>query len=354
MIPRKNKWIERRETNMNEKNGNGFPSGGTILKWFAYIMGALILVSIIGSSLYTPEPETEYAHIEQNYDFSENSIQNDALLLFKQNFTGGYVELDSVNKVFKFTITDENIIMSLATMILSPSPESDADWAGLVSNYVIISKELSKKLPGYGISLTDPYKTDISILTIRDGVVIYNYFAKHKKKQPQSSNLTEREISGIEESIDENVSENRFKSEQIPQQNEDKTVHTDPEKPVDQEKQKKKPSKKDIQYSVLSILRENFDGLANVEFDRDKKTFKVIFTDEDIVSTLSTIFENKDDLSTELTEAWDDMVENFLSLSETITETLPGYELWLMDPENTDSPRLMTMNGMVLYTFVKK
>jgi hypothetical protein len=62
---------------------------------------------------------------------------------------------------------------------------------------------------------------------------------------------------------------------------------------------------------------------------------------------------SQNDTSEELTEVWDDLVDNFVLMSESITESLPGYTISLVNPANTDNTLLMIIDGVVIYNFAK-
>ena len=128
--------------------------------------------------------------------------------------------------------------------------------------------------------------------------------------------------------------------------------YTDTEKHVDPVEKKSEESVEVNQDLILGVLRKNYDGVANVELDENNKTYRIIYTNEDFIYAIKMIVD-VDNPDTELIEVWDSIVENFVLLSKSISEVLPGYKLSLVNPANADYTLLIVLDGAVVYNCIK-
>lgn len=99
--------------------------------------------------------------------------------------------------------------------------------------------------------------------------------------------------------------------------------------------------------AILVILQDNF-GKENVTFDKELMTFSIVPADEGFLTELAAALEGDADAI----ESWNTMVENFVSLSNSINDLGSGYILSITNPTNPDNTLLMVMDGIVFYDVV--
>lgn len=100
--------------------------------------------------------------------------------------------------------------------------------------------------------------------------------------------------------------------------------------------------------SSLKVLRDSFDGVADIAVDENLKLFSVIPTQTAFINDLLDII-NKD--ATALA-SWSKTVDSFKDVSKSVSNILPGYSIALANPVNNDNVLLTVYDGLVVYNFV--
>lgn len=99
---------------------------------------------------------------------------------------------------------------------------------------------------------------------------------------------------------------------------------------------------------VLGIMQENFQGTADIKFDKELKTFIILSTDPSVAIELVAAFEG----DPAAIEAWEGLVDSIKGMSKSASDVLPGYIISLNNPANPDNSLLMVMDGVVFYNFL--
>lgn len=195
--------------------------------------------------------------------------------------------------------------------------------------------------------------------------------ASTKEEVEEEKLITEESL--IKETPDEVVKENRITDKETPiVEKPDKpepTKTTEAPKPVEVEKKTKEPELKEIEnvYTddelseserkifedlALALFNENFKGMAEVSLNRENKTFNMKPIND--VATSVTALGTTHKGNAEIQEAWDGMVDNFKYMSESISETLPGYTVNFLNPLNEELTLLSIYDGIVIYDFTNE
>ena len=106
-------------------------------------------------------------------------------------------------------------------------------------------------------------------------------------------------------------------------------------------------SNKAFEQLVLTILQDNFEGLAEVELVQEEETFYITSTDIQFTLELADVLEGKPSAIAD----WDFLVDSFRELSEAVEDLLPGYWLSVRNPVNPDNVILIVSDGVVIYNF---
>jgi len=101
-----------------------------------------------------------------------------------------------------------------------------------------------------------------------------------------------------------------------------------------------------IEQSILNIMQENFEGMADVELV--DQTFIIIPTDPLIISDLS----RAADGDPEAIADWQYLVETTQEASFNMKSNLPGYWIDIRNPANPENSLLIIQDGIVLYDFL--
>lgn len=98
---------------------------------------------------------------------------------------------------------------------------------------------------------------------------------------------------------------------------------------------------------ALSLIEDNFEGIAVVSYDADQKSFNITPTDPDFVAAAMAVMEG----GSQALDDWAFMVESMEGLSRSISNTLPGHYLQLVNPANPELSLLILLDGYVFYNF---
>lgn len=105
-------------------------------------------------------------------------------------------------------------------------------------------------------------------------------------------------------------------------------------------------NQEELEELFLGVMKENFEGLADVEYDNGNKTFTLLPTDDDLVHELM-LLSTGDEV---MLEGWGNLVDGVLSMSQSLKENIGnGYTVQLLNPANTDNVLLICVDGAVVY-----
>ena len=125
---------------------------------------------------------------------------------------------------------------------------------------------------------------------------------------------------------------------------EEELAKIEEEKAKEEEKENKEKELSEKEEQVLSILEENFDQVGKVEFNKEHKNYTIIPTDPNLVSEINLIAAGV------FPEDWDNMVESFVELSNSLTNQLGSeYSVSLTNPANHENILILVRNGVLLY-----
>jgi len=96
---------------------------------------------------------------------------------------------------------------------------------------------------------------------------------------------------------------------------------------------------------ALGLLEENFEGIGIVSYREDEKSFCVTPTDPAFVAGAMEVMDG----NAEVLESWTVMVESMVGLSKSISKTLPGHYLQIVNPVNDELSLLIVLDGLVIY-----
>lgn len=99
---------------------------------------------------------------------------------------------------------------------------------------------------------------------------------------------------------------------------------------------------------TLGILEDNFEGIADIELDKENKIFYITVTDPAFILEILNALEG----DTEALKDWEFLVDTAKDLSESISENITGYSIQYLNPANTENTLLMVQDGVVLYNFI--
>lgn len=105
-----------------------------------------------------------------------------------------------------------------------------------------------------------------------------------------------------------------------------------------------------MENSMLNIMKKELKAYADVKFDKTTNTFLVIPTDKDLIDAI--VILSNDTKNATLLPKWNDMVDGMKVASATISESLPGYNMSLINPLNQENTLLFMNDGEVIYNFV--
>lgn len=92
-------------------------------------------------------------------------------------------------------------------------------------------------------------------------------------------------------------------------------------------------------------LEKNFEGMARIDYDETNDTMRIIPTDQNF--TMEILFMMSGVTGT---EEWDALVENFQTLSESMSGLVDeDIMLSLVNPENEENTILLVQNGYIIY-----
>jgi len=127
------------------------------------------------------------------------------------------------------------------------------------------------------------------------------------------------------------------------------------EEPVEEENVEVEPKEEvatdieTLEQNALSILEENFEGTADVEFVKEEETFYLTPTDPTFMSELMDTVNGQ----AYAVESWEALVENQIGFSESMKELFQGYRIAIRNPANPELSLLVVSDGVVLYDFLK-
>lgn len=111
-------------------------------------------------------------------------------------------------------------------------------------------------------------------------------------------------------------------------------------------KEEMEVNQEDLEKLFLGIMEENFDGLADVTYNKDNKAFILLPTDEDLIKELISLVTGNENML----KGWDTLVDGILVMSESLKNNLGnGYSVHLLNPANKDNVLLSLLDGIVFY-----
>lgn len=119
------------------------------------------------------------------------------------------------------------------------------------------------------------------------------------------------------------------------------TPETEPE-PVEAEEPIDNSELEDI---ALELFQDNFEGTADISFDRETKTYSITPTGSMFETELVMMMEG-----TKSMDDWNEITVNMEGLSDELLGLLgSGYAVVMVNPANTDNVLLMAMDGVLIY-----
>ena len=147
-----------------------------------------------------------------------------------------------------------------------------------------------------------------------------------------------------EEELEAEKEKELAKKEEELKKKEEELAKIEEEKAKEKEKENKEKELVEKEEQVLSILEENFDQFGKVEFNKEHKNYTIIPTDPNLVSEINLIATGV------FPEDWDNMVESFVELSNSLTNQLGSeYSVSLTNPANHENILILVRNGVLLY-----
>ncbi len=136
----------------------------------------LCLIFLVGCSpaVVEPQPQQQSEAVEQ---LSESLTVETMLLGLKQSFVGMKVEVDREFKCFMLTPIDKVGSAAEIDLIIAGDSEYVLAWIVMANDVKSTSRLIESQLPGlgYGISLVNPTNPDKVLLTVFNGVVLYDF-----------------------------------------------------------------------------------------------------------------------------------------------------------------------------------
>ncbi len=103
-----------------------------------------------------------------------------------------------------------------------------------------------------------------------------------------------------------------------------------------------------LEKESLAMIKEGLVEVGDVGFLKEEKTFTITPTDPNFMGDVMLAAEgNKESL-----DSWNGMVEVFVSFSDSLSKSLSGYTISIINPGNTDNVILMIKDGIVVYDAV--
>lgn len=96
---------------------------------------------------------------------------------------------------------------------------------------------------------------------------------------------------------------------------------------------------------AVNLMRENFKGIATVEYNEKNDMVLITPTDEDIELALIFLLAGKLPMS-----HWYELRDSFIEASKVTSEVVgSGFSMALVNPSNTDNIILLLLDGKILY-----
>ena len=169
-----------------------------------------------------------------------------------------------------------------------------------------------------------PEDMDNSDEEVTDDVEVVEEVDEVKAEETEEVEEVEEEIEEVEEEIEE-------VEEDLEQEIEDEGIEAF--------------DRSDRVYLALTIMQSDFEEIADVEYDAEQDAVVIIPTEQGFSDELLFMMTGLMDRA-----SWDNMVENFQYLSETMTELVDAdLKFAIANPENTDNMILVVQDGVVMY-----
>lgn len=112
---------------------------------------------------------------DEDLDIDEDILVELALNLMKSNFTElAEISVDKVDKFFIITPTDETLIEAFTYVALG-NKEVLESYESYIESQKELSIAIAELLPEYSLATANPKNTELFLLLVWNGVVIYNY-----------------------------------------------------------------------------------------------------------------------------------------------------------------------------------
>jgi hypothetical protein len=101
----------------------------------------------------------------------------------------------------------------------------------------------------------------------------------------------------------------------------------------------------DYENKMLAVFQKNYEGIADVTFDAETKTFSILYTDEAYSSQVIKYING--DMNN-----FDDAIKEFNETSSLLIEKLgSGYSIHILNPVNPSKSILVLTDGEIVYKF---
>lgn len=131
-----------------------------------------------------PDP-IEVENTESKKEFNETetkALEDLALIIMENNFKDmAEITLDRENKIFNVKPIND---VATAVVLLGTTHKENTQmldsWKVLVDGFKKMSEGVKETLPGYFVNLLNPANEELSVLSIYDGIVIYDFTNEFK------------------------------------------------------------------------------------------------------------------------------------------------------------------------------
>lgn len=128
----------------------------------------------------------------------------------------------------------------------------------------------------------------------------------------------------------------------------DEEPTVEPDELVEEVEEETFPDKQELEQELLNIIRQSFEGTAEVELIEEEETFKITPTDPALSADLIAAYEGDPNAL----EEWEFLVEAMKGMSANMEPMLPGYWIDFRNPENPENSILVVEDGVVIYDFI--
>lgn len=100
-----------------------------------------------------------------------------------------------------------------------------------------------------------------------------------------------------------------------------------------------------LEDNALELLKEHLGDVAEIELNRDEKSFIITMTKDELIHELAMVLNGEMSM-----DSWHTLVESFTGMANSMNDLLGGgYSVEVVNPMNTDNVLLLIYDGVVLY-----